>query len=135
LALGERGFAHFVENLVEARCLRVARFVFLKRDVEDNMLRIYMRKYRSGNPYAYNLKATRDHILWYHQMMDLMAEKFPDIVRVIGYDEMVADPAAALRTAAELCGLPMPTGPLPTIGGDRGCAAPYRDFMNAELAG
>jgi hypothetical protein len=50
------------------------RFVFVKRDVEDNMLRIYMRKYRGGNPYAYDLKAIRDHIIWYHQVMDLMAE-------------------------------------------------------------
>jgi tetratricopeptide (TPR) repeat protein len=110
------------------------RFVFLKRDVEDNMLRIYMRKYRSGNPYAYDLKATRDHILWYHQVMDLMAEKFPEIVRVIGYDDMIVDPAAVLRTAAELCGLPIPAGPSPTLGGDRRCAVPYRDFINAELA-
>jgi hypothetical protein len=111
------------------------RFVFVKRSLEDNMLRIYMRKYRSGNPYAYDLKATRDHILWYHQVMDLMAEKFPEIVRVIGYDDMIVDPAAVLRTAAELCGLPIPAGPSPTLGGDRRCAVPYRDFMTAELAG
>jgi hypothetical protein len=65
-------------------------------------------------------------------MIDLMAQKFPEIVRVINYEEMVADPAAALRTAAEIRGLPMSDEPLPPIGDDRGCAAPYRQFM-AEL--
>jgi hypothetical protein len=99
------------------------------------MLRIYMRKYRSGNPYAYDLKATRDHILWYHQMMDLMAEKFPDVTRVVRYEAMIADPAAAPRVAADLCGLPIPDEPLPTLGYDRGCAAPYRQLMTAELEG
>ena len=46
---------------------------------------------------------------------------------------MVADPASALRVAADLCGLPMTDAPLPAIGDDRGCAEPYRQFMAAEL--
>ncbi len=66
-------------------------------------------------------------------MMDLLAEKFPDIVRVIRYEEMVTDPPAALRAAAELCGLPMVHGPLPALGDDRGCAEPYRQLMAAEV--
>jgi hypothetical protein len=55
-----------------------------------------MRKYRGGNERAYDLKAAGEHIIWYHQMVDLMAEKFPDVTRVINYEDMVADPAAAL---------------------------------------
>jgi len=31
-------------------------------------------------------------------------------------------------------GIPMQHGPLPAIGEDRGCAAPYQEFMAAELA-
>jgi len=46
---------------------------------------------------------------------------------------IVADPAGVLRVAAELCGLPIPEGPTPSIGDDRGCAEPYREFMAAEL--
>jgi tetratricopeptide (TPR) repeat protein len=105
------------------------RFLFVKRNVEDNMLRIYMRRYLGGNPYAYHLKTIRDHIVWYHEMIDVLAEKLPDIVRVVHYEEMVADPDAALRVAAELCDLPMNVGPLPHVGDDRGCAEPYRDFI------
>jgi len=73
------------------------RFIFVKRDLEDNLLRIFMRKYRSRNVYGYDLKAARDYILWYHEMMDLMAEKFPNLVRIFNYEDIVANPAASLR--------------------------------------
>ena len=107
------------------------RFIFMKRDVDDTTLRIYFRRYREGNGHAYDLTAAREHVMWYHQMIDLMAAKLPDHVRVIRYEDMVADPASALRVAAELCGLPMTDKPLPPVGDDRGCAEPYKQFMAA----
>ena len=110
------------------------RFIFVKRNLEDNVLRIYMRKYKSGNYYAYGLTSIRDHIDWYHQMIDVLAEKLPDIVRVIHYEEMVADPATAVGIAADLCGLEMAGRPLPSLGDDRGCAEPYRELMAAAAA-
>jgi len=66
-------------------------------------------------------------------MTGLMAEKFPDIVRVIHYEDMIADPTACLRTAAELCGLSIPSGFFPTVAGDPDCSAPYRQLMMMEL--
>jgi hypothetical protein len=109
------------------------RFILLKRNLEDNILRIFMRRYARGNLYSYDLKAARDHVVWYHQMIDVLAQKLPSIVRVIRYEDMVADPATALRTAADLCGLPMPQRPLPSLGDDRDCAEPYRELIAAEL--
>src|SRR5262249_20996842 len=125
------GRIHDVPRLVSA--FPNVRFIFVKRNLEDTLLRMFLRQYSSGNAYAYDLKAGREHILWYHEMMDRLADKFPDIARVIQYEDMVADPSAALRIAAELCGLPMPNVPAPPIGDDRGCAAPYRELMAAEL--
>lgn len=116
-----------------ATLLPDVRFIFVKRNIDDLTLRIYMRNYRRGNAYAYSLESIRDHVNWYNEMMDLMAEKFPDIVRIIRYEDMVADAACALRVAAELCGLPMPEGPLPAVGDDRGCAEPYHMLMAAQL--
>jgi tetratricopeptide (TPR) repeat protein len=110
------------------------RFICLKRNLEDNILRIYQRLYLVGNFYSYDVKAARDSIVWYHQMIDLLAKKLPDFVRVIDYEDMVANPAAAVRVAADLCGLPRADGPLPKVGDDRGCAEPYRDFIRAELS-
>jgi Flp pilus assembly protein TadD len=116
-----------------ASVLPNVRFIFVKRDVDDIVLRIYLRRYSAGNAYAYDLKAARDHVLWYHQTMDLLAEKLPDVVRIIHYEDLIADPAAARRVAAELCGLPAADAPLPELGDDRGCAAPYRQFIAEHL--
>ena len=116
-----------------AMILPNVRFIFVKRNLEDITLRIYIRKYDKGNAYAYDLKAAREHIVWYYQMMDVLAEKLPNIVRVIHYEDMVADPATALRAAAELCGLPVNDTISLKIGDDRECAAPYRELIAAEL--
>jgi tetratricopeptide (TPR) repeat protein len=112
-----------------------SRFICVKRNVEDTTLRIFQSRYKHGNFYSYDLEAARDHVAWYQQMMDVLAEKRPGVVRIIHYEDMVAEPAVALRAAAELCGLPAPTEPAPDVGDDRGCAEPYREFMAAELKG
>jgi Tfp pilus assembly protein PilF len=116
-----------------ASVLENVRFIFMKRNMQDNLLQVFMREYRGGNLYGYDLKAAREHILWHHQMADLMAEKFPDIVRVIHYEDMIADPTACLRTAAELCGLSVPNRLLPVVAGDPDCSAPYRRLIMKEL--
>jgi tetratricopeptide (TPR) repeat protein len=116
-----------------ARILPNVRFICVKRDPDDTALRIFMRKYKRGNGYAYNLRVIRDYVRWYHQMIDLLAKWLPDRVCIVGYEDMVADRALTLKIAANLCGLPMHQGPLPDIGDDRGCAEPYRKLMTAEL--
>jgi hypothetical protein len=119
-------------DLLAAAFLGV-RFLGVKRNLEDNVLRMYMRRYKRGNVYSYDLNAARDHVAWCHEMIDLLAQRFPKIVRVIRYEDMVANPTAALQAAADLCGLSMPQGALPTLGDDRGCAEPYRQLMGAAL--
>jgi tetratricopeptide (TPR) repeat protein len=108
-----------------------ARFVLLKRDLNDNLLRIYQRRYKTGNFFSYDLKAARDHILWYHEMMTLLAERFPHIVRALQYEDMIVDPAAAVSAVAELCGIPCRRDPLPAIPDDRGCASKYARYISA----
>jgi tetratricopeptide (TPR) repeat protein len=115
-----------------ASVLPNARFIFLKRNMEDNLLRIFMRNYTSGNPYGADLKAARDHVLWFNEMIDLLADKLPAIVRVIRYEDMIGNPIGALQVIAGLCRLPIPDKP-PMIGGDVDCAAPYRELMATEL--
>jgi len=106
----------------------------VKRSIEDNLFRIFMGEYDKGNSYAYDLKAIQEHLLWYHQMMDMMADRFPDLVRVVNYEEIIGDPRSVLEKAAALCGLSMSQGTLPTIGDDRGCAKPYAHWIAAALA-
>ncbi len=108
------------------------RFVFLKRNMEDNLLRIFMRNYTGGNPYAFDLKAACEHIAWFNEMIDLLAEKYSDIARVIRYEDMSTNPAGALQVIAGLCRLPIPDKK-PILSGDVDCAAPYRELMAIEL--
>lgn len=108
------------------------RFIFVKRNTDDLTLRIFMKQYERGNPYAYDLNAIRAHIEWYNQMIDLLAQKFPKISRVIHYEDMVADPLVTLRIAAELCGVPVSNEMLLPIGDDRDCAEPYRRFLQGS---
>jgi len=105
------------------------RFLLIKRDADDVALRVYMTKYLSGNPYAYDLRTTRDYLNWYDTMIDLTAQKLPDITKVISYERMVDDPAATLREVAGLCGVSAPDVPAPALDHDRGCAAPYQALM------
>jgi tetratricopeptide (TPR) repeat protein len=109
------------------------RFLCVKRNIEDTILRMYQRTYDTGNGYAYDLKTARNYVVCYHQAIDLLCEKFPQLVRTVWYEEMVTDPAGTLRAVAEFLGTPVPDGPLPPLTDDRGCAAPYSSFMATEL--
>ncbi len=108
------------------------RCILIKRDIDDVTIRTYMRKYAGGNAHAYDLKSIREHITWYYEMMDLLFDRFPNMVRIIKYEDMVADPQSALRQACDLCGLPYAERELPPTGDDRGCSAPYREYLAAN---
>lgn len=121
---------HVMGALRMAQVLPNARFIFVKRDPDDICLRIFMKQYRSGNSYAYDLANVRDYIAWYHRMIDAVAGRLPGRTAVIGYEEMIEDPAAALACAAALCGLDPHDAAVPELGDDRGCAKPYRAMMH-----
>lgn len=121
--------ARIVDAWRLAMAVPQARFAFVKRDIHDLALRIYMKHYKSGHPYAYDLSAIYRYIAWYHAMMDETARRYPDIVRIISYEDMIADPRRALATVAELCGIASIDIAVPPLGDDRGAAAPYRAAM------
>ena len=72
----------------------------------------------------------RGHVAWYHQFIDVIAAKYPAISRVVHYEEMIASPLKTRAEVAGLCGLETAGGPMPGLGDDRGCAAPYLVMMN-----
>jgi tetratricopeptide (TPR) repeat protein len=110
-----------------------ARFLFIKRDLNDISLRIYMRHYKGGHAYASDLRDIRDYVTFCHDMIDVMASRMPDISRAIAYEDMIADPASAMAAAAALCNLEPHGGVLPPVGHDSGCATPYLDRIEAAL--
>jgi tetratricopeptide (TPR) repeat protein len=111
-----------------------SRFVFVRRNTDDNSLRIFMTKYNVGNEYGYDLRSIHAQIAWYNRMADTWARKLPStIVLTLNYEDVIADPKAARSQIAGLLGLPAPVGSIPDLGDDRGCATPYKAFMDAEL--
>lgn len=110
------------------------RFVFVKRDRQDLSLRIFMRHFKAGNHYGYDVKTILEYIAWYYELADLWLEMFPEISMQVDYEAMIADPSAILGRVATLCGIDPAKGPLPDIGDDRGCSRPYRAFMAEMLA-
>ena len=109
------------------------RFIFVKRNIDDNLLRIFMRRYSVGNSYSYDLKAGREHIAWYNEMIDTLAEKLPTISQVVHYEDVITNPDAALRSVADLCRLPDQHDTLPDLGDDRDCSRPYRGLITTAL--
>lgn len=108
-----------------------ARFVFVKRDIDDLAIRIFFRQYRHGNNYAYHVPNIYEFLEWYHSMVDVWAESFPQIVTIVRYDDMISDPAATATQIADFCRLSLPGDPLPQLGDDRGCGKPYREWLAA----
>ena len=123
LAMNAAVLASVVPNL---------RIVFVKRDKHDIALRMFQTHYRSDNAYSFNLKTIKRHIEWYNDMMHAMKSKFPDIVHVVNYEDMVEDPKGTLEFMAEICGLPAPEGEIEPVPDDRGCSEPYKEFFNLQ---
>jgi tetratricopeptide (TPR) repeat protein len=110
------------------------RIVCIKRDIDDTVLSIYMRDYRTANEYAYDLNDIRAHVLWYHEMIDALAIRCPDVVQVIEYEELVTGPARILSSIASGCGLDDSLAGMAVIKvyDGRGTARPYLDAMRLE---
>jgi Flp pilus assembly protein TadD len=118
-----------------AATIPLARFVFIKRHTDDVALRMFMKPYRTGNHHAYDIATIFEYLSLYNEMSDLWIERFPGVTMSIEYEEMIADPSGTLARVARFCGASMPDGPLPKLGDDRCCAAPYRGLIAAAARG
>ncbi len=105
------------------------RIIFIKRNLDDLMLRIFMKQYRQANSYAYKLENIRKYIAWYYQLIDVLHNKYPDNSIIIEYDKMIADPETTLQSISNLCGIDLSSNEIPALVDDRGCAEPYRKFV------
>jgi tetratricopeptide (TPR) repeat protein len=122
-----------VDAVAIAKVVPNARLIFIKRDIDDIAIRIFMKDYAAGNGYAYAIGTIHEYIRWYYDFIDACADRLPDVARVVRYEDLIEDPKAILNLAADLCGLSPYEGPVPLPGDDRGCGGPYKEFMAAAL--
>ncbi len=109
-----------------------AKFIFLRRDVDDLAVRIFFSFYRSGNSYGYDMKTITEYVSWYYQLIDLWCELFPGSTLVVDYETLVEDPASVWERVLDFCSL---AGEYPSsmiVGDDRGAATPYRSLIDAD---
>lgn len=111
-----------------------ARFVLIKRNVDDTVLRMLMKRYQRGNYHTYDLKAAYAYVDWYNSMIDIFADKYPEISRVTTYENIVTNPDVAVQMVQNLCNLPTAASSLKIFSDDRDCSKPYRDLMKVTLA-
>jgi tetratricopeptide (TPR) repeat protein len=121
--------AHIYSVLRLAHALPETRFLFVRRNRDDTKLRIFLKRYLTGNSYAYHLDDIETYLDWYDAMTDSVASHLAGRCLTIKYEDMVEDPATACGSIVDLCGLPAASGELPEPGDDRGCAAPYSELM------
>jgi hypothetical protein len=93
-----------------------------------------MRRYLSGNAYAYDLETIIDHLEWFDGMIEALAGKIGDRARCVTYEEIVADPAETRRRVAGLCGIEARARKVPDLGDDRSCGEPYRKVFEEALS-
>jgi tetratricopeptide (TPR) repeat protein len=110
------------------------RFVFIRRDREDLALRILMKRYRTGNHYAYDIGTIFEYLSRFDQLMDLWVQRLPRLAIALTYEDLVAESRATLQRVAELCEVGLPSEPVPALADDRNCSQPYRELMAKALA-
>ena len=117
--------ARITDALRLAVILPSAKFVLVKRNIDDVTVRIFMKMFSKSHPYAYSLQSIREYVQWYYAVMDTLKAKLPGRTCVIQYEEMIAAPDKTRSVMGEFCGLKPTKNPIPDFGNDSGCASLY----------
>lgn len=96
---------HITDVAEILNALPQAKFVLVKRDVADTVIRMLLQSYETGNVYTLDPDWARGHVERYHQMIDIWAEKFPDQTLVVSYDNLVETPKKLLGQVLEFTGI------------------------------
>ena len=106
------------------------RLVLVKRNADDLVLRMMMHPRLAT---IIDEASVRRLIGWSGEMFDLLSQKLPSISLLTSYEEMLSNPGKLRSSIAEFCGSPARlAGPMPVLGDDRGCAAPYLRLMSGS---
>jgi tetratricopeptide (TPR) repeat protein len=116
--------------LLMSRIVPNVRVALVRRNEDDNALRIFMTKYSRGNSYAYSMESIRAYLDWYRKMQDVVSEKMSAAACLLSYEDMVADPRAAIVTAIELCGISATSNAHPAVHDDRNCSRAYAHMIH-----
>jgi tetratricopeptide (TPR) repeat protein len=117
-----------------AECVSNARFVFVKRQMDDNAFKIFSKVYKidtNFNFFASDIKEIYRYLTWYNTMIDNWMDKLGNRAMTLQYEDLVEKPISSLELVAEFCGFKPPDEPKQHIIDGRGCAEPYLTWLHA----
>jgi hypothetical protein len=103
--------------------------VFVKRNADDLAVRVFMKKYAHGHYYSYDVPQIYAYMYFYHALMDIYLDRYPDCTMLVHYEDLVTDPKSVLSAIAKFCSIAGKVDASPVVGDDIGCAAPYFAFL------
>jgi tetratricopeptide (TPR) repeat protein len=128
LTITHPGAISDVGRLVD--CVPEARFIFMKRDLDDNALRIFGYFYSPNtNQFASNIKDIYEYLDLHNRMIDNWLDKLGTKAMLISYEELAKNPEGTLERVCKFCGLKPPSKSELQTGNDTGCAEPYRKWL------
>lgn len=109
-----------------------AKFLFIKRNRDDLIFRIYSKFYKSGNTYAYRLSDVNEYIDFYYETVERVCNLYPNHAAVIGYEDFCFNPENLVHQVQNLCSvnLQLCLNNLDTVNNDIGVSNPYLSYMS-----
>jgi tetratricopeptide (TPR) repeat protein len=126
------GLVAYVPSIIAA--LPTAKFILMHRSPLDLLVRTYFKNYRSGHHHAYDPKWIAEYVDWYDDLSRQWEKQFPERVRILSYEQLVANPTKTVSDIAMWLGLNPQSLEGPLVGDDSGVAKPYISIMKKEGA-
>ncbi len=82
-------------------CLPLAKFIRIKRDPRDLAWAIYSRRFRKGRYWSYHPDDIARVMVMHNRLVERWEMLFEDRIMTVAYEDLAADPAAALKPIAE----------------------------------
>jgi len=82
-----------------------AKIIWLSRDIRDSLWSIFKMRFETGQYYTYDFKTIHDHLSWGRRFRDYFAERAPDQVLRVQYEDLASDPDHWIRKILQFCDL------------------------------
>jgi hypothetical protein len=129
LTITHPGSIFDVGRLVD--CVPEARFIFMKRDLDDTAFRIFANLYSlNTNQFSNNINDIYEYLDLHNRLIDNWMDKLGSKAMTVSYEDLVENPQSTLTRVCKFCGLKPSSNPDLQIEDDRGCAEPYRKWLH-----
>ena len=81
------------------------KIIYCHRDPTDHCLLVYLKRYKNGNNYSYDLANVASYYTDYHEMMAHWRRLYKDRIFSVRYEDLVRDPAGMGARIYAFCGL------------------------------